>query len=377
MKNALLVLAGLSLLATSAFASKARLTSLGQEANGSAYVKDIRSLYYNAAYVTKGEFATFEFGNTAGTTTTAPTAPNAEGAFVRKLAGYDFGLTLGRRSSRFDTLVTAANTALATDVRVGNNSTEVVVGGNATNLTWGAGLMVAQAEDEAPAGGNKSTASSLELRGGVIASGWEAFAELYPSAKAEVASTSTAEGKFGFKVGGSYDLSDATLFGDLKVDGGKWKANNNSVDQESDVMVLRAGYAQTQKVGEGVDFIWSAGLTMDNTKTKDKVTTNSDVTNNYLYIPLVVALEAQATDWMTVRGAVTQKVLLDRYENGTGSTTTDSHATNTTSVAAGVGFKWKKLVMDATLEGANGTTGNAGKVNGTALLANGSLSYYF
>jgi len=51
MKKQLTVALGLAVLATPAFASKARLQALGEDVNGSFYVNDLRNVFLNAANV--------------------------------------------------------------------------------------------------------------------------------------------------------------------------------------------------------------------------------------------------------------------------------------------------------------------------------------
>jgi len=49
MKKSVLVVAGLAVLSTSAFASKARMEALGQGSASSLYLSDSRSVFLNAA----------------------------------------------------------------------------------------------------------------------------------------------------------------------------------------------------------------------------------------------------------------------------------------------------------------------------------------
>src|SRR5258708_5092911 len=79
-------------LAAPAFASKARLLSLGQSANGSPYIEDTRQIFLNPALLNRqSDFANFEFGSS-----NVKTTPNAEGGFFHALGNFKFGLQLGR-----------------------------------------------------------------------------------------------------------------------------------------------------------------------------------------------------------------------------------------------------------------------------------------
>ena len=73
-------------------ASRSRLTALGQNANGSLYIKDARNMFLNPAEINNvGQQANMEWGATASNAT-----PKAEGGIVHSTGNMNLGLQLGR-----------------------------------------------------------------------------------------------------------------------------------------------------------------------------------------------------------------------------------------------------------------------------------------
>ena len=90
MKKSVLIATGLAVLSTSAYATKARMSALGQdEGLGSYYMGDTRNVFRNPADLnyTKN-YMVAEWGQDAGTA-------NAEGGFFRELGAFNYGVYLG------------------------------------------------------------------------------------------------------------------------------------------------------------------------------------------------------------------------------------------------------------------------------------------
>ena len=89
MKKTLVVAAGLAVLSTSAFASKARMTALNQaSSNGSYYMQDNRNIWRSAAAMNDlGAHVTAEFG-------TDGAQGSANGGFFQSSGSLNYGLYL-------------------------------------------------------------------------------------------------------------------------------------------------------------------------------------------------------------------------------------------------------------------------------------------
>src|SRR5690554_693409 len=103
MKKQLTVALGLAVLATPAFASKARLMALGEDANGSFFINDNRNIFLNAAEANNhADLVTFEWGNNNGAD--SDTDANAEGGILYSHKNLVYGLHLGGQSTLDRTL---------------------------------------------------------------------------------------------------------------------------------------------------------------------------------------------------------------------------------------------------------------------------------
>jgi len=126
MKNVLLI-TGLAVLSTSAFASKARLEALGTGAK--FYIADSRSAFLNPADLNGAKNLLVTEWGTANAADTVG-APRAEGGFFREMGTFTYGLYLGN------------NTVIAdrtTGFKDQDNAVDLLLAGD-MGAKWGARL---------------------------------------------------------------------------------------------------------------------------------------------------------------------------------------------------------------------------------------------
>jgi hypothetical protein len=379
--------------APTAQASRARLISLGQASPGditasnltlgqggtaSLYIEDERSVFMNPAFLTKfAQFADFEFG---GQTTTSN--PNAEGGVFLSNGDLKYGLQLGRETSA-STLINAANTVLGLS---GNNTLQtpddgveaIVAGGGA--MKWGAAVLFATSEKKTE---NATAAlrfpnrksSTLEARAGILMDRLQAYGKLLllSTSETEVSSTATSnkyDGKPGLEGGATYDITkDQKAWGTL----GYYSFSGHQTgqnDRDGGVTYISGGLTQFLNPEAATRLFMSVGLGYSKVNVKG-VAATPEFNQERVFFPVVIGLENQATDWMVVRASVRQDVLFDQQKN---SNTTDLNSPNSTVVAVGPGFRWKKLLLDAVLAGSLASPGN---IDGSSLLTRGGLTYSF
>ena len=101
MKKHIAIAAGLAVLSTSAFATKARMNALGQgDDRGSFYIQDSRNVFRNASDVNNmTNYVVTEWG-TAAATEDSVTAPGAEGGFFRSAGQFNYCLLYTSPSPR-------------------------------------------------------------------------------------------------------------------------------------------------------------------------------------------------------------------------------------------------------------------------------------
>ena len=87
--------------------------------------------------------------------------------------------------------------------------------------------------------------------------------------------------------------------------------------------------------------------------------------------PVLIAVEAPAASWLTLRGAIQQAILINSTETKAGSSTATSSTADTTSVSAGMTISFDKFAFDGSFT----TTG--GTLNATNLMSRVGMNYTF
>lgn len=176
-----------------------------------------------------------------------------------------------------------------------------------------------------------------------------------------------------FNGGGALRASGRYMVGEwlYGVDLANWiaKSSTSGTDNESyGIQTVQFRVVNSQKK-DGTDVFYGVGIASNVVDCKTKASTACSTKYSSLVLPVIIGIEVNAADWLTVRGAVTQNVLLatnkdeiglpaaSGFANTTGAATDFGNAPNSTAVSAGLGFKLKKeLSLDGTL--ATATTQN-------------------
>lgn len=423
MKKSLLIVSALSLISTSAMASQARLLALGMnetDNEGMYHVSDARNMFLNPAYINLySNHAVLEWGDTglnarAGATTSVATlnnntsSPKAQGGVFKTYGDFVYGLYFGNESNTSSLLRIAgtsaasamnAYTGAATSpqskmLQTADNEVDLFFGGG-SDLKWAVNPTVAFGKDDA----RKAKDSAIALRGGVIGSGWDAHLNVSLASKAEatdtiasavlgIASTSINqefEGKLGLQVGGSYVFSgNNRAFGYVKHYG--WEQKDNyayNATQQANI-----GGQQGTVKGDFTSYYLGWGSHTDvNTTDKlfysfaaKKTDINLKFSNKgeirHIALPLTIGYEAQATDWLVLRGSVVQNIwgqqdnknvdnyaaggtrlntvasnLISKIYGGTGK----KSLANSTQVNAGATLSFGQISVDGLISATNGT----------------------
>jgi len=365
MKKTLLI-AALALAATPAMASKARLSAL----NNSAHLEDIQDTLKNPAKVTKhGDWLTFEMGTNAYTAA-SQAAPRAEGGFARGMGDARYGFYLGHHAT-WVTETRTNNTPIAmTGTYLTNeNPINVFYGAKAGDIAWGVGLDYSSSDKKA----TKLKQQAAGLNFGADAGVWNAYLQLglLNTFKNEFTAGSEVDfkGKNAIVLGGEYNMDTLTFNALASMNGGKETVGTtDTVDRT--MSTYNVGVVNSHK-SDGSDFFYGANYIMttdkDGVGAEDKIETSS--------LPVFAGIEADATSWMVLRASVAQNFILGSTKTTTAGAGGDATSiTQNTTVAAGAGLKFGKLLVDGTLEAASS---NTAALNGNAFLANGSVTYMF
>lgn len=375
MKRNVLVIAGLAVLSTNAFASKARVQALGQDANrGSEYIADSRNVFRNPAALneTKNYLVT-EWGTAVNSDGNA--APRAEGGFFREMGAFNYGLYLGNDGENNGTRTGAANAFLPQD-----NAIDLFLAGD-MGVKWGARLHYAGSKDESlPAAtpiNRKNTAYGIGL--GVVAGAIEGYANVDISDKSEGAAAAGDEWKLkpSYLVGGSFTWTDYTFFASYENTKAEQKlAAVNTTLKTSEIV---AGVGRTMEINPTARVFGDAKVSI----ASDTNVSNAPGKTKVNTLPITIGMEADATSWLTLRGSVSQNVFLNETKLPNGKKRTNA---NQTFVNAGATLNFGKLKVDGligtsdasragTVAAANGT--NQGVLTTDNLLTRVAVSYWF
>lgn len=370
MKKHLTVALGLAVLATPAFATKARLQALGEDTYGSFYIDDNRNIWLNAANINNHkDLVTFEWGTTSvasdvDTASGATASPRAEGGIYKGHGNLVYGLHFGGASNTANQL--RAATGLVDSFE--DNNVDLFVGGDA-GIKWGANVGYSKsADNEASADANQE---SLRTRLGVIAGDIEGYANINFKNKAEDTAGSEFEGKLGGQVGAIFALSDYRLFADYRMF--KAEGDFTGTDEELNLSQLIVGAGRATKVNDKATLFTKAQVVwakVENDIVKGSFaagTCNTLECEEYstLRVPVVIGLEYDALTWLQLRASVGQ-ALWGKEEDKDDK----RGLASTTVVNAGASLKFGELSVDGVIGNDNGTGSTPGS---STAAGNGTL----
>jgi len=365
MKKHLMVAAGLAVLSTSAFATKARLQALGQtDGRASFYLDDTRSVFLNPAKLNMmNNYVVTEWGDSDNTTDSEANA-HAEGGFFRKAGSIAYGLYLG---NEYGTTNNDRNTLDSNFQKVDNNIDLFFAGD--MGVQWGARVQYAKGSDEpSGAGAIKKENDVLGLGLGVVKNNIEAYANLLlkDESKGATASNDTFEADMGLNLGASYGMKDMTFYVDYDKSGHEYK-NAGTKSNETEKTMMTFGVAKEKEISKTAKVFMD--INYNTSKTEEKVAKTETKTKE---LPLTIGFETEATSWLTLRASVVQNVVIGETEVKNGATTTDA---NSTKVRAGATMTFGKLMVDGVIGTTDGTRNGAfaGTGNNDGVLATDNL----
>ncbi|MCK5072770.1 MAG: hypothetical protein KAQ98_05035 [Bacteriovoracaceae bacterium] len=409
MKKLLLLVTALLLISSGAFASKARMQALGQDAEtGSYYVSDTRSVFTNPAYVNSYKnYIITEWGQTANQDDGGDAnTPNPEGGFFHEFGDFSLGAYLGSEVTVNDSW---KNLATGNVVKH-QNPIDIFLAGD-MGIKWGARVHFAKAKDEtASTIGNETYEaknSALGLGFGIIWNDLEIYADLLLSDKsnglistgnATTAKNATWEADLGMKGGISYNIFGLTVFGEYNKNGfgynGGVSGDTKTTYERTDII---AGIGKIHEVAKNARLITDATFRMSEDEAKDAsslstvnnlantaITGFTKITSKTNSLKLSAGYEADATSWLTLRGAVSQTFLINSRQQKVDPAPTpntndkkDSNNPNT-AVIAGATLNFGNLKVDGMIgHNSAAPVANSGELRTDELLSRVAVHYWF
>lgn len=348
------VVAGLALLSTSAFATRARMEALGQDKNGSRFLSDDRSVFLNPAYVNmyKNYVAT-EWGTDAqaSTASDAAGAPQAQGGFFREAGSFAYGVYMG--NERVNTRLATTNTYTEAE----DNRLDLFFGGD-MGVQWGVNVGYWNNEDDKVTTALiKSESNGLTLGLGAIFGNIEGYLNTVIVNDREGSTALQADevdGDFSWELGLSYNMNAWTFYGEVDSFGEEEKTTAANVRRERSIMAWTLGAAHVHETSEKSR--WFTDVNYSNSQTETKVSSPASTTEaTTSRIRATVGYESDVKSWLSLRGAVGYDFpILNEIENKvTATATTKQSSNNSLIVTAGSSLHFGDIRIDGMIGTSN------------------------
>lgn len=351
MRKQLAVAFGLAVVASPAFATKARLEALGEDSLGSYYINDNRNYFLNPARINNHkDLVTFEFGASGdnnGVSSDTANAPKAEGGFTKGHGNLVYGLHFGSTSPSVGLMRTLGGQAEV-------QPWDIFIGGDA-GMKWGANLTYENYSSGAPGSAGRNRSDSVRVRGGVMMGDIEAFAHVSLANKAKNGTTGELEGDLGFLVGASTMIQNYRVFADYTRIAGEYKNTTLGSLNKEDIKVdrLKIGAGRVERLNDRATLFAKAQIERqvvedDNTGYGAILAGNNNggagEYTSYV-LPLNVGLEYAATSWLDLRASVSQNLWSQLEVDPKAGSKYDRKIANT-AVRAGASLKFGEFAID-------------------------------
>ncbi len=357
------------------WASKARLQALGQDADrGSGYINDFRNIFKNPALLSGMENTVItEWGAASGNTSTAAD-PGAEGGFFHNANPFAYGLYLGSDlNSQNSVRSGAANSGYAgSGISFGlpgfvarDNEIDLFLAGD-MGAKWGIRLGYSKGEEQA-FGTSTATHSALNLSAGTVMGNLSLYGHLSLSdeSKGDVTQDSTAtppsplvndnakwEGS-GFEVGARYNMNDLIFTFNYRTLGADYTPGDGSVKNTTEQETIKVEAAHVANLSDSSMVFVAGAYVTQTSKDKDGTDVVSNLKVDRTSLPITMGIETNVKEWLTLRGSISQNVVLNSSKSTGSGQTASSTNQNTTNVEAGMGLNFGNLRID-------GVIGNSG-----------------
>jgi hypothetical protein len=372
MKKILFVVATMAMMSNVSYASKARMSALAN----TAALTDTQSIFSNAADVNfVPEFATFEMGEKAGSAAAVVDAtPNAEGGFLQSSGDAKWGFYLGKlesstngaRAGLFTGSVNASVTAGSFLMQ--ENPINVYYGSKAGDMGWGVGFNYSSSDKKAT--DQKQSLMGLSL--GAKTDVWGAYANIGLGSTSQTGNYKYT-GKQGLVLAGSYNVDSMKFYGKQEMFGYDVKNSSTLVTNDSSAITT---VGMTNKWKQDASVVFYGVAYQMTTLNTDSGTAKVKVEKTAL--PVHIGMEVDAASWVTLRGSVSQNLMLGSSKStvttsSTSTTTGPDTISQNTTTAAGMGLKFAKSNLDFVMS----NTATTGILDFDQLGASASYTYLF
>jgi hypothetical protein len=172
--------------------------------------------------------------------------------------------------------------------------------------------------------------------------------------EAEVDGGAEFKGKTGYQLGGGYMLNEYNVFAQYQsLDG------ENAADDKIEVKRMIVGVGRITKLNDKANLFTKVSYEATEANNEGAAAGNGVIfaveESKTTELPVTVGLEYDAASWLTLRGSVSQNVLISKLEQE------DEATIDSTVVAMGASLKFGDLVVDGVIGNMDGTGATAGE----------------
>lgn len=404
-----LLIAGLAVLSTGAYATTARLQALGQDtARGSFFIDDNYNVFRNAAYVnTYKNYIVTEWGDESGTT---GGNEQLEGGFFREMGAFAYGVYFNNESDTGEAIaqkaanpisgVTFVNHKFATS----NNALDLFFGGD-MGVQWGARFQYTKSSDKqdktdltAVTDAYNAEHEAMNLSLGIMMGDLGAYANIglkndYTGSQDNATNNGDAssngdklEGAGSMNFGVNYKLGAMKAFADYSTGGQEYTdASDTTFKKEWEGTTINVGVGHTHEVSSTARVFSQISYYSKTTEVTNATASGDNLEQKITKLPITVGFEADANSWLTLRGSITQALPFLNKTEFTDSDTADSNDEDenpaTTAFAAGATLNFGKLKLDGVItnggETFGGSTGSSDFLRTDLLMSKVAVHYHF
>lgn len=364
MKNLLII--AIALTSVDAFATRARMAALGN----SIHLVDTVTVFDRPTdlFALGTDYVTLETGLT---TTTTTQNQNAEGMIVRTMGDAKLGLALGHQSLNASAWG-LRKAAMGVHANLGTNQqnpVSIMYAKKSGDISW-AGTFGFSSYN------NKGTAVATDLQKedsmgfnvGATSGAWDATLSSGLANNASLVNGTKMSGTKALTLAGGYKMDSMYWFGKYTTAGIKVESSAGAELLKYDTTIMNVGVANSHKK-DGSELFYS--IAYNNSEAKTATATDTATT-----LPITIGFEADASSWLTLRGAVSQSSIINKSKTEISTTTELDPGANSTTVSAGAGLKFNKLTLDGTFSKLHGSTATQA-LNGNDLLTQVGMTYVF
>ena len=370
MKNIILLLVVLS--SVQVMASRARILALGTP----MHLVDYQFMALNPIFIHMPNAVILE----SGLTTSTNSRNNAEGMVVYGLEDKSrIAVALGKNDELYMNSRVFMNSIVgAGTYSVPQNAVHAFYGNRIDNTTFSVGLSYSNFDDKV----NSVKESTAGIVGSVKYGPWVGFGSYSFVNSAEAAGSKKFEGAGTLRAAGRYLVDDLTYGVDIAT----WTAKSSTASVENESygfqQVMARVISSTKK--DGSDLFYGAGLSSTTINCDTRASADCSTKFSRLVLPILIGIEVNASEFLTIRGSITQSAVLNSTKDeiglpatsgiagANGSVSDFGSAGNNTTIAGGIGIKVRNMIIDGTM-----ATATNQKIDTSNFISQVALTYNF